>query len=288
MNGVLVDVLYYIFIAFVSYFIGTVNFSKIIAWYFRHKDITKVGSGNPGTMNMLRSFGFGLALSTFIAEVAKAGLTCFIFQLLFPEYPIVYFFSGLFVLLGYIFPVWSKFKGGKGVACFAGIFLFSELWYVALGWFAICFILFLFINYGSVISFTYIGGLTIAYTIYVWVANVPYAWAITAILWFLYALMLFKHRGNIKRLINHTESKIDFKAKIKKVFCHKKGEEIIDEEQVIQKPEKEIVIEDNATQNQDQTQNQTRADSQANTDAQTDTTSQADTASDTGDNSKKE
>lgn len=115
MNGVLVDVLYYIFIAFVSYFIGTVNFSKIIAWYFRHKDITKVGSGNPGTMNMLRSFGLGLALSTFIAEVVKAGLTCFIFQLLFPQYPIVYFFSGLFVLLGYIFPVWSKFKGGKGL-----------------------------------------------------------------------------------------------------------------------------------------------------------------------------
>lgn len=97
--------------------------------------------------------------------------------------------------------------------------------------------------------------------------------------------MLFMHRGNIKRLINHTESKIDFKAKIKKVFCHKKGEEIIDEEQVAQKPEKEIVIEDSASQNQEKT---TSADSQTNIDTQTDTASQADTASDTGDNSKKE
>ena len=127
-------VLYFILVAFISYFIGTVNFSKILAWYFRHKDITKVGSGNPGTMNMLHSFGFGLALATFLAEVVKSGLTCLIFQLIFPEYDIMYFVAGFFVIIGYMFPVWSKFKGGKGVACFAGFFLFSpHLWYVALG-----------------------------------------------------------------------------------------------------------------------------------------------------------
>ena len=57
----------YVLIAVISYFIGTINFAKIISWYSRHKDITKVGSGNPGTMNMLRSFGFKLALFTFLA-----------------------------------------------------------------------------------------------------------------------------------------------------------------------------------------------------------------------------
>ncbi len=245
-------VLYFILVAFVSYFIGTINFSKILAWYFRHKDITKVGSGNPGTMNMLRSFGFGLALATFLGEVVKSGLTCLIFQLIFPQYDIIYFVAGFFVIVGYMFPVWSKFKGGKGVACFAGVFLFSQLWYVALGWFVVCFILFLFVNYGSVISFTYIGGLCVGYTIYVWLADLSVSWLsqntyaiiVTAVLWFLYALMLFMHRGNIKRLINHTESKIDFKAKIKSMFCHKKGEEIIDEEYVEHSPEKEIVIDE--------------------------------------------
>lgn len=251
-------VLYFILVAFISYFIGTVNFSKILAWYFRHKDITKVGSGNPGTMNMLRSFGFGLALATFLAEVVKSGLTCLVLQLIFPEYDIMYFVAGFFVIIGYMFPVWSKFKGGKGVACFAGIFLFSpHLWYVALGWFVVCFILFMFVNYGSVISFTYIGGLCIAYTIYVWLADISLQWLsatnyaiiVTVVLWFLYALMLFMHRGNIKRLINHTESKIDFKAKIKSVFCHKKGEEIIEEERVEHKPEQEIVIDSQPQEN---------------------------------------
>ena len=240
----MVNALIFILVAFISYFIGTINFSKIIAWYGRHKDITKLGSGNPGTMNMLRNFGFGLALATFIAEVVKAGLCCLAFKLIYPEFGQgIYFFSGLFLMLGYNFPVWSKFKGGKGVATFAGIFLFSNLWYVALAWFAVCFVLLITIDYGSVISFIYIGGLTIAYTIYVWVEGVYLAWAITAIIWFLLALTIFKHRGNISRLINHTESKVDFKGKLKKVFCHKKGEEIIDEADVNHKPEGEIVIE---------------------------------------------
>lgn len=240
----MVNALIFILVAFISYFIGTINFSKIIAWYGRHKDITKLGSGNPGTMNMLRNFGFGLALATFIAEVVKAGLCCLAFKLIYPEFGQgIYFFSGLFLMLGYNFPVWSKFKGGKGVATFAGIFLFSNLWYVALAWFAVCFVLLIIIDYGSVISFIYIGGLTIAYTIYVWVEGVYLAWAITAIIWFLLALTIFKHRGNISRLINHTESKVDFKGKLKKVFCHKRGEEIIDEADVNHKPEGEIVVE---------------------------------------------
>ena len=246
------DILYFVLVAFISYFVGTINFSKIIAWHYRRKDITKVGSGNPGTMNMLRSFGFVLALATFVTEVVKSGLTCFVFQAIFPQYgQLIYFVSGFFILLGYIFPVWSKFKGGKGVACFAGIFLFSSLWYVGLGWFVVCFILFLFVSYACVISFTYIGGLSIAYTLYIWLYLISHemplshAIAITAIIWVLYALMLFMHRGNIKRLITHTENKIDFKSKLKAVFCHKKGEQIIEEDQVSNaKPEAIVSVDE--------------------------------------------
>lgn len=247
------NVFYFIFVALISYFVGTINFSKIIAWNSRRKDITKMGSGNPGTMNMLRSFGFGLALATFVAEVMKSGVLCLIFKLVFPEFDqLMYFFAGLFLMLGYNFPIWSKFKGGKGVACFAGIFLFSNLWYVALAWFAVCFVLLILIDYGCVISFTYIGGLSIAYTIYVWVANIPYAWFVTSVIWLLVALTIFKHRGNIKRLINGTENKVDFKGKLKKVFKHKKGEIIIDESLVEnQTPEKEIVIDENENSSND-------------------------------------
>ena len=110
----------FVLIAIVSYFIGTINFSKIIAWYGRHKDITKVGSGNPGTMNMLRSFGFKLALFTFLAEVVKAGVTCVVCKIVTPEpySQVAFWLAGLFILLGYNFPVWSKFKCVKVVSLF--------------------------------------------------------------------------------------------------------------------------------------------------------------------------
>ena len=232
-------------VAVISYLVGTINFSKIFSWYFRHRDITKIGSGNPGTMNMLRSYGFGLAIFTFTAEVVKAGLTCLIFKTIFPQTAnIIYYFAGAFILLGYNFPIWSNFKGGKGVACFAGIFLFSSIWYVALIWFVVCFILFLFIEYPFVISLIYLGALSIATTLYVWLLSVPYAWAITLIIWLLMILTLVRHRSNIKRLLNHCENKIDFKRKLREFFKKKSGEEIISEEEVKQEPEKEIVVEE--------------------------------------------
>lgn len=235
--------MYFILVAFISYFLGTINFSKILSWYVKHKDITKMGSGNPGTMNMLRSYGFGIAFATFLAEVIKSGLTCLVFKLIFPQYDqVIYFVCAIFLLLGNNFPVWSKFKGGKGVATFAGVFLFSNLWYVALAWFVICFILFMFIEYASVISFTYIGGLSIAYTIYAFVSQIYYAWLVVAIIWVMYVIMLARHHANIKRLFTHTENKIDFKAKLTKVFKHKRGETIIDEEFVEHAPEAEIIV----------------------------------------------
>ena len=202
-----------------------------------------MGSGNPGTMNMLRSYGFGIAFATFLAEIVKSGLTCLVFKLIFPQYDqVIYFVSAIFLLLGNNFPIWSKFKGGKGVATFAGVFLFSNLWYVALAWFVVCFILFMFIEYASVISFTYIGGLSIAYTIYAFVCHIYYAWLVVAIIWVMYVIMLARHHANIKRLFTHTENKIDFKAKLAKVFKHKRGETIIDEEFVEHAPETEIIV----------------------------------------------
>ena len=239
-------------VAFVSYFIGTINFAKIISWNARRKDITKIGSKNPGTMNMLRSHGFGLALATFVCEVAKSGLTCLLFKLLFSYMglgayaEIAYFTAALFMVIGYDFPVWSKFKGGKGVAVFAGVLLFSHLWYAAIGWFVLCFIFLVVLDIGSVVSFTYTGGLTIGYTILAWLGGFDMATAIvmTAVLWFLYILMLVKHHANIKRLFNGTENKVGFKDKIRKVFHKNKGEEVIDEEEVAAAPEEEIVVEE--------------------------------------------
>ena len=234
------DILLLVLVGFVSYFIGTINFSKIIAWNSKRKDITKIGSHNPGTMNMLRSFGFGLALLTFIAEVVKAGMTCLAFKLIFNHCGIwgggefVYYLAATFIMIGYNFPVWSKFKGGKGVACFVGIFMFSFIWHVSLGWFVVCFILFLFIEYGSVISLTYTGGLTIATVLFAWLSGFYSQWLciyITCVIVFLYLLTLIRHHANISRLIHGNENKIDFKEKLKKFIAHKAdGEQNVSEE----------------------------------------------------------
>lgn len=238
--------LYFTLIAIASYLIGTINFSKIIAWNARRKDITKIGSHNPGTMNMLRSFGFGLAFTTFVAEIVKSGLVCLAVKLILPSYgDLVYFFAGFFLMLGNGFPVWSKFKGGKCVACLAGIFLFSSIWYASLGWFVVCFILLIFVDIGSVISFSYIGGLAISYTVFAWVQHIPYAWAVTALIWVMYAIMLAKHHANIGRLFKGKENHVGFKDKLKSFFSKKKGNEeevIMEEGQSL--PENEIVIDD--------------------------------------------
>ncbi|MBQ8444661.1 MAG: glycerol-3-phosphate acyltransferase [Clostridia bacterium] len=241
-------------VAFVSYFIGTVNFAKIISWNARRKDITKIGSKNPGTMNMLRSHGFGLALATFACEIAKSGLTCLLFKLCFNYIgleaysEIAYFTAGLFMVIGYDFPCWSKFKGGKGVAVFAGIFLFSPIWYVAIGWFVICFVLLIIIDIGSITSFLYTLGLSIALTLYAWLVPFDLVSAIvtTCVIWFLYILMLVKHHANISRLIQGKENKVGFKDKLRKVFHKNKNEQIIDEQDVETTVENEIVVEDDS------------------------------------------
>ncbi len=243
------SVLLFVLAAVISYLIGTINFSKIIAWHARRKDITKLGSRNPGAMNMLRQFGLRLALLTFIAEVVKAGLTCFVFKLIYDHLEIwgggnfIYYLSGFFLMIGYNFPIWSKFKGGKGVACLSGIFLFSPIWYVGLAWFVVCFVLFIIIDIGSVISFIFTGGLTIATTCFVWLMPNYSLWVsiyITAMVWTLYLLILIKHRSNIYRLFHHQENKVGFKHKLEKVFC--KNNE--DETQNKEKADSNVVVEE--------------------------------------------
>lgn len=236
--------LYFTLIAIASYLIGTINFSKIIAWNARRKDITKIGSHNPGTMNMLRSFGFGLAFATFVAEIIKSGAVCLVVKLILPQYgDFVYFFAGLFLMIGNGFPVWSNFKGGKCVACLAGIFLFSSIWYASLGWFVICFVLLIFIDIGSVISFVYIGGLSISYTFYAWFSPISYAWIVTILIWVMYAIMLAKHHANIGRLFAGKENHVGFKDKLKSFFSKKKNEDVV-VEGVDESPEKEVIVDD--------------------------------------------
>ena len=124
--------IYYWFILVVvaCYFIGNINFARVIARVFKHEDITTKGSGNPGTMNVLRVYGIGYAVLTLLFECLKAGVPAIVCGYIFGNYgmfELAFFVAGISVVLGHNFPVIYKFKGGKGIACTATMLLWLRL-----------------------------------------------------------------------------------------------------------------------------------------------------------------
>ncbi|MBR3864738.1 MAG: glycerol-3-phosphate acyltransferase [Clostridia bacterium] len=125
----------FLLVAIFSYLIGNVNFARIISKKL-NRDITKEGSGNPGTMNMSRTFGLKIGLLTFILDVFKGALPTLIVKILFKDLifagstlhvsVMAQYIAGFFVILGHIFPVIYSFKGGKGIACSIGLFLVTQ------------------------------------------------------------------------------------------------------------------------------------------------------------------
>ncbi|MDE6504325.1 MAG: glycerol-3-phosphate acyltransferase [Clostridia bacterium] len=169
-----------ILIAVLCYFIGCFNFAVLIS-HFKKSDIRRVGSGNPGTMNMTRTFGLKIGAINFFSDVIKGGLPAVIGWIIFKDYlfagtnvavsDFIRYFCGVFVIIGHIFPVTMKFKGGKGIASTMGLFSFAlacdEWWF-----FLIC-VVFLFgvlayiaiTEWGSMGSLIGVAGLTIFQTV---------------------------------------------------------------------------------------------------------------------------
>jgi len=212
--------LYLSIAAIVGYLIGNINFARIFSMAFGKKDITTVGSKNPGTMNMLRTRGFGEAMLTLIFEGIKSGAPAlssyFLFEYLFAGTGhVAYFLVSLAAVVGHCFPIFYKFKGGKGVACTFGMFLFHpQCWWAALIVFVICFVLFMFIEYPFIISFTFILSMSIYATTLFANTMTQYLLAILFLIWVNVLLIIFMHRGNIKRLVTGKENKVNFREKL--------------------------------------------------------------------------
>ena len=125
---------WFLIAAVVCYFIGCFNFAVLIS-HFKKKDIRKVGSGNPGTMNMTRTFGMKIGVLNFFCDLIKGGVPALAGYLIFKDYvfagtevlvsDFARYFFGVFVIIGHIFPVTMKFKGGKGIASTFGMFVFA-------------------------------------------------------------------------------------------------------------------------------------------------------------------
>ena len=182
-----------------SYLLGSIPFGLIITKIFLREDVRKIGSGNIGATNVLRTGKKFLATLTLAFDILKGYLVVFISLRYFPEYV---YSSALICFLGHIFPIWLKFKGGKGVATYLGIILAFSL---NLGLiFGISWIIILFLTKYSSLS-SIIGAFNVFIFSFLSDQINPDFLFFTFLM-----IIIFTHKQNIIRLKDKKESKIKF------------------------------------------------------------------------------
>lgn len=188
-----------------AYLIGSINFAIIFS-RLKGTDITKKGSGNPGTMNVLRSVGKLWGVLTFICDCAK-GVIFAVVGLYWIGSLGWLFILGVVTIIGHVLPIYSKFKGGKGVATSIGVFIVA---YPIVGAIvlAVLIIMLLFIKYGFIGSITCISAITI-YSCIVSRDNIT-AIVCSLIIW---AIVVIRHYSNIKRLVRGEENTLKLVGK---------------------------------------------------------------------------
>jgi len=186
----------YLVIGIGSYLMGSIPFGLILTKLFLNKDIRKIGSGNIGATNALRTGNKLIGYSTLILDIAKAIIPVIYVKF---NYPDLIYIASLCAFLGHVFPIWLKFKGGKGVATYVGI-LFSINLLLGIIFVASWGIIFLMFRYSSLSSI--IGSISIP--IYILITDQTSNAIFFSIM---FVLIFFTHRENIKRLKNKEESK---------------------------------------------------------------------------------
>ena len=183
-------------IILISYLFGSIPFGLLLTKIFLKKDIREIGSGNIGATNVLRAGNKILGYSTLVLDILKAVLPILYIKFFMSDY---LYLSALSIFIGHVFPIWLKFKGGKGVASYLGILccldIFTALIFGVV-WISI-FILFKFSSLSSLIA-----SLTIPIFHFFYNSNSDYYFY-----FMMFILIFFTHRENIKRLRNNTESK---------------------------------------------------------------------------------
>jgi glycerol-3-phosphate acyltransferase PlsY len=192
----------YALAAIVGYLLGSIPFGLVFTRIAGTQDILSIGSGSIGATNVLRTGRKGIAAATLLADLLKGTVAVLLFAWWFgPEAGLV---AGVAAFLGHLFPVWLKFKGGKGIATGFGVLL-AVSWKVALAVAAVWLAVAIVSRYSSVSSLT---ASSVA-PVLLWYFATPAAALTFAILGVLTFVM---HRANIARLMNGTEGKIGQKA----------------------------------------------------------------------------
>ena len=186
----------YFAIGIISYLMGSIPFGLILTRVFLKKDIRDIGSGNIGATNALRTGNKLIGFTTLILDISKAIIPVIYVKINFPE---LIFIASLCAFLGHVFPIWLKFKGGKGVATYVGI-LFSINILLGSIFIISWIVIFMLSKYSSLSSI--IGAISIpVYLLIVGQSNNVIFFVI------MFVLIFFTHRENIKRLKNKEESK---------------------------------------------------------------------------------
>ena len=231
----------FVLIAVICYFLGSINFAWIIS-RLMHKDITKMGSGNPGTMNVTRELGVKAGAATFLGDALKGVVPMVVCFFLYKNYYFAYkgtlvrvsdfirYFTAVFVVIGHIFPLSKHYKGGKGIASTLGVFWsglsLESPWWILLGFVvgAVIISVILLTEWGSLgslfgVSSCSIIQLVIFFTRYEAVAKLgfnPYLLCLFVFILTLNLLTWFAHRKNVRRLFAGEEHHTSFKKALHK------------------------------------------------------------------------
>lgn len=197
-------------VAVIAYLIGSFNMAILISKFHKAKDIRELGSGNAGMTNMLRSFGKKAAAFTFIGDFLKGALVVFVARSIGEEFALnfdIAYIAAVFVIIGHVYPIYFRFKGGKGIATALGAMLVLN--WIALLTIAVGIIPMVFVI--KIVSAVCLCG-TCLYPvlnfIVLWLQGrdmltevIPY----TVLAYLMAAVIFYAHRENIARLRNGTE-----------------------------------------------------------------------------------
>lgn len=202
------ELLRWIIVVVVSYFLGNINGAIITSKYLMHDDVRNHGSGNAGLTNYFRTYGGFHSLLVIVFDVVKCVVACLIARWLLPEQALyAKITAGLVCIIGHSYPVLAGFKGGKGILCGAATAACTDwrVFIIVMSLFIIAVLLTRYVSLGSVLA---ASGYAVFIPVFHWGDWVAIVLAILA-----GGFVVFRHRGNIARLIKGTESKLTFHKK---------------------------------------------------------------------------
>lgn len=208
--------------ALIGYFFGSFNFALILSKKMYNEDIRNYGSKNAGTTNMMRTYGKKAAFLTILGDILKAvaavAIGCFAMGINFGGY-----LTGLFCVIGHVFPAYYGFKGGKGVATAAAVILMLNpfVFLCVIGVFVITVLLSRYVSLGSVLAAAVFPLLTYT-TLFSHENTLPHRGFAFLFSFVMAVIVIVRHKENLSRLAHGTESKFSFKRSKKPTSEDKK------------------------------------------------------------------